>query len=161
MGTLSKPDLDSFLQTSSIVAVLATVDRHDRPYQVPVWYEWDGTRVWIVSKPRAEYVLNLRRNPKAAVCVATQTLPYVRVLIQGRAALIDTHEDWWPMGYRMAERYLGKQEGHAYIEKTKHWKRVYVRITPTRIKSWDGGSSGHEWGSKYIKKTVSSPTRKS
>ena len=160
MATLGKPALDAFLQESAIVAILATIDQHGRPYQVPVWYEWDGTHLWIVSKPRAEYVLNLERNAQASVCIATQTLPYVRVLIQGPAVLIDTAEDWWPMGHRMAERYLGKAEGDAYIEKTKHWKRVYIRITPTTLKSWDGGASGHAWGKKYIETPATRPTRK-
>lgn len=159
MATLGKAALDAFLQTSSIVAILATVDRYGRPYQVPVWYEWDGTNLWIVSKPRAEYVVNLRRNAKVSVCIATQSLPYVRVLIQGRAALVDTAQDWWPMGYRMAERYLGEHEGHAYIDKTKHWKRVYIRVTPTIMKSWDGGASGHAWGRRYIETATSPPTR--
>jgi len=159
VATLGKAALDAFLQTSSIVAILATVDRYGRPYQVPVWYEWDGTHLWIVSKPRAEYVVNLRRNAKVSVCIATQSLPYVRVLIQGRAALVDTAQDWWPMGYRMAERYLGEHEGHAYIDKTKHWKRVYIRVTPTALKSWDGGASGHAWGRRYIETATSPPTR--
>jgi len=153
VGTLSAADLARFLQTTSAIAVLATLDVDGSPYQVPVWCDWDGSHLWIVSKPRAEYVQNLKRNPVAAVCVATQTLPYVRVLIQGTADLIDTGDEWLPMGYRMAERYLGKQEGDAYIEKTRHWKRVFIRITPTRVKSWDGGASGHAWGKAYIERT--------
>jgi len=153
VGTLSAADLAKFLQTTSAIAVLATLDADGSPYQVPVWCDWDGTHLWIVSKPRAEYVQNLKRNPVAAVCVATQTLPYLRVLIQGTADLIDTDDEGLPMGYRMAERYLGKQEGDAYIEKTRHWKRVFIRITPTRVKSWDGGASGHAWGKAYIERT--------
>jgi PPOX class probable F420-dependent enzyme len=153
VGTLSAADLARFLQSTSVIAVLATLDIDGSPYQVPVWCDWDGSHLWIVSKPRAEYVQNLKRNPVAAVCVATQTLPYVRVLIQGTADLIDTDDEWLPMGYRMAERYLGKQEGDAYIEKTRHWKRIFIRITPTRVKSWDGGASGHTWGKAYIERT--------
>ena len=153
VGSLATADLDTFLRTTPMIAVLATLDAEGSPYQVPVWYDWDGTHLWIVSKPRAEYILNLRRNPVAAVCIATQTLPYVRILIQGTADLIDTDDGWLPMGYRMAERFLGKQEGDAYIEKTKHWKRVFIRITPTRVKSWDGGSTGHAWGKPYIERT--------
>jgi len=54
------------------------------------------------------------------------------------------------MGRRMAKRYLGKKEGYAYIDKTKGWKRVYIKLKPTRLLSWDGGQSGHEWGKRYI-----------
>jgi len=154
MSVLSKARLDRFLRSSSIIAILGTLDRHGRPYLVPVWYEWDGSYLWVVSKPRAEYVANVRRNPRAAVCIARPVLPYVRVSIQGRARLIKTSKDWLPMGRRMARRYLGKKEGHAYIEKTKDWARIYIRIKPVRIISWDGGKSGHAWGRRYIQRTV-------
>ena len=158
MATLDKPRLDEFLQGSSIIAILATLDRRQRPYLIPVWYEWDGSAIWIISKPRAEYVKNLKRNAYAAVSIATSTLPYVRVLIQGRAQLIETDQDWLPMGFRMAERYLGKKEGRAYIDKTKDWKRLYIKLKPTRILSWDGGASGHAWGKKYIQRAPRAPS---
>lgn len=158
MATLDKPRLDEFLQGSSIIAILATLDRRQHPYLIPVWYEWDGSAIWIISKPRAEYVKNLKRNAYAAVSIATSTLPYVRVLIQGRAQLIETDQDWLPMGFRMAERYLGKKEGRAYIDKTKDWKRLYIKLKPTRILSWDGGASGHAWGKKYIQRAPRAPS---
>ncbi|MGD9763989.1 MAG: pyridoxamine 5'-phosphate oxidase family protein [Candidatus Binatia bacterium] len=155
MTQLDKPRLDAFLQDTSIVAILASVDGRKKPYQVPVWYEWDGTYMWIVSKPRARYVRHIEKDPNVSVCIATPKLPYVRVLIQGRAKLIPTDQDWVPMGQRMAKRYLGAREGYAYIEKTKDWKRIYIRIKPTRIISWDGGTTGHAWGKKYIQKAAS------
>lgn len=155
MATFDKPRLDRFLQESKLIAILATLDGRECPYQVPVWYEWDGTYLWIVSKPRARYVRHIEKNPRVAVCIATATLPYVRVLIQGRARLIEADTDWLPMGYRMAKRYLGAREGRAYIDKTKDWKRVYIRVKPTRVLSWDGGASGHEWGKKYIQVAAS------
>ncbi len=62
------------------------------------------------------------------------------------------------MGFRMAERYLGKKEGRAYIDKTKDWKRLYIKLKPTRILSWDGGASGHAWGKKYIQRAPRAPS---
>ena len=159
MATLDKERLDEFLQKSKIIATFATLDGKQRPYMVPVWYEWDGTSIWIISKPRAEYVKNLKKHPWAGISIATSTLPYVRVYMQGRARLIETDKDWLPMGFRMAERYLGRKEGRSYIEKTKDWKRVYIRLKPTRIVSWDGGATGHAWGNKYIQAASNSDKR--
>jgi PPOX class probable F420-dependent enzyme len=150
MATLSKAELDRFLERSDIIATLASLDETKAPYQVPVWYEWDGQYLWIVTKPRAHYVTHLLRDPRVAVSIARAKLPYVRVLIQGTAKLLPTDLEWLPMGHRMARRYLGKTRGTAYIEKTKHWKRVYIRVKPTAILSWDGGVSGHEWGKRYV-----------
>ncbi len=150
MATLPKVELDRFLEQSDIIATLATLDETKAPYQVPVWYEWDGQSLWIISKPRARYVTHVRRDPRVAVCIARSKLPYVRVLIQGTAELVPTDLEWLPMGHRMADRYLGKPRGAAYIEKTKHWKRIYIRVEPTEILSWDGGASGHEWGEHYV-----------
>ena len=152
MAELTARGLDRFLKGSDLIAALASVDGQGCPYIVPVWYEWDGTYLWVISKPRANYIRHLQRDSRLAVCIATRKLPYVRVLMQGRGRLIDTEKDWLPMGRRMAKRYLGKTKGYAYIDKTKNWKRVYLRIKPTRIISWDGGASGHAWGKKYVQR---------
>lgn len=159
MAIFSKTRLDRFLKQSSLIATLATLDRVGKPYLVPVWYEWDGTYLWIVSKPKAEYIENLRRNPQAAVSIATSRLPYMRVYMQGSVRLIKTTKDWIPMGRRMAARYLGSTEGRSYIEKTKDWTRIYIRLKPARVVSWDGGSTGHEWGKKYIEISPPKATR--
>jgi PPOX class probable F420-dependent enzyme len=157
MAVLSKSRLDRFLKGSDLIATLATIDNEGRPYLVPVWYEWDGTHVWVVSKPKAEYVENLRRNPQAAVSIATRDVPYVRVYMQGPARLIKTNKEWLPMGRRMAVRYLGKAEGRSYIEKSKDWTRIFIKLKPVRIVSWDGGATGHEWGKKYIQTSTGTP----
>lgn len=159
MAVFTKPQLDRFLRQTNIIATLATLDVQGRPYLVPVWYEWDGTYLWIISKPRAEYVENLRKNPYAGVSIATQKLPYMRVFMQGRVRLIDTAKEWLPMGRRMAARYLGRADGYSYINKTRDWTRIYLRLKPARIVSWDGGVEGHDWGKRYIEMDVTKPTR--
>lgn len=153
MATLTRDALDRFLENSGILATLATLDDDGAPYQVPVWFEWDGQFLWIVSKPLARYVANVRRDPRVAVCVARAQLPYVRVLIQGEAELLPAGDEWLPMGRRMAARYLGEREGNAYIDKTGRWKRIFIRVKPTSILSWDGGQSGHEWGERYVEES--------
>ena len=157
MTSLNKDALDRFLCDSALIALLATLEDNGTIYQVPVWYEWDGACVWIVSKPKAHYIANLRGDPRSTVSVATQHPPYVRAMIQGEAELIEADEEWLAMGFRMAERYLGREAGRAYIEKTRTWKRIFIRIRPTRIRSWDGGATGHEWGRYSIESPGSPP----
>ena len=150
MAVLSKSRLDRFLKGSDLIATLATLDSDGRPYLVPVWYEWDGTYLWVVSKPKAEYVENLRRNPQAAVSVATREIPYVRVYMQGPARLIKTGRIGyrWDVGWRRAISEETKDA--ATSRRARTGTRIYIRIKPVRIVSWDGGTTGHEWGKKYI-----------
>ena len=150
MGVLSRDRLDIFLKDSSIVGILATIDSAGEPYLVPIWFEWDGSSVWMVSKPKARYVDHIKNNSKVSICIAKAELPYVRAVLAGPAELIETDRDWLPMGYRMAERYIGGDSGQAYIDKTAGWKRVFIRLTPDKISSWDGGAEGHDWGKRFV-----------
>jgi len=48
-----KSFIDTFLEGSHI-ARLATTDRDGKPHVVPVWYAWDGEKIWINSCPVPE-----------------------------------------------------------------------------------------------------------
>lgn len=150
MGVLSKKRLDKFLHGSKIIAKIATVNPDGSPYVVPVWHEWDGKILWVISKPTARYAQNLKKDPRIAVCIETPKLPYIRVMMEGSVDLLPADHDWLPMGRRMARRYLGRG-GLDYIEKTKDWERLFIKVIPEKISSWDGGVEGHEWGKRLIR----------
>ena len=95
------------------------------PYLVPVWYEWDWQRHMDNHKPRAEYVKNLKKNAYAAVSIATSKLPYVRVLIQGRAELIETDQDWLPDGVSDG-RLIPREEGRPSLHREDERLETFV-----------------------------------
>lgn len=143
MPPLTRQELDTFLREGKYVAKLATVKPDGAPYVNPVWYEYDGTHLYVIARARSQFLQHIREDPRVALCIDTPTPPYTRVLIEGIAEIIE--QDWVEMGKRMALRYRG-EEGLAYIEATRNRPRAMIRITPHHITSWKGG----EWHRRYI-----------
>src|SRR5688500_19445019 len=55
--------IDRLLESEPIVW-LSTVRPDGTPHLVPIWFSWDGERLFVASKPEARKVRNLRENPK-------------------------------------------------------------------------------------------------
>jgi len=147
-GRLTRPALDTLLRRP-LLARLATVDPGGYPAIVPVWIEWDGSAAWIVARAGAGYVADVRRDPRVCLSVVADDDPDLRAQLFGRAEVV---VDAAPLAgrtleiaRRMARRYEGKP-GLAYIERSRDWPRVLLRVVPSRIVSW--GSA--DWHARYL-----------
>jgi hypothetical protein len=83
--------------------------------------------------------------------MALETAPYTRVTILGEAEIVEGPVDsqggtarWVEVARAMSTRYLGER-GPEYLEPTMDRPRYLVRITPTRVITWEGV----EWHDKY------------
>ncbi len=142
----SRERIDAFLREGAKIARLGTVEPDGMPAVNPVWYEYDGTYIYVIGRARADWVRNLRKNPKVSLCIDTEELIHTRVLIQGRTEFLD--EDWHPMGERMAVRYSGPK-GLDYIRLSWNWPRAMIRIKPDKVTAWEGA-----WHPRYYRETA-------
>ena len=60
--------IDRLLNREPIVW-LSTVRPDATPHLVPIWFSWDGERLFVASKPDARKVRNLRVNPKVMLAL--------------------------------------------------------------------------------------------
>jgi PPOX class probable F420-dependent enzyme len=128
--------LHEFLTETRIFAKIGTLGDDGWPSVSPAWYEYDGECFWLVTKKRAGFCRNLRRDSRVALCIDNPEPPYKRVMVRGRAEFVEG--DWVELARRMVLRYLGP-EGLDYFEATLGLPRVLVRIRPELVSSWDGG----------------------
>ena len=136
------------LLVRALLASLATVDDEGYPAVVPVWFEWADGAFWIVARARAAYVGNLSRRPLVGLSIVDDTDPDRRLQVRGRATLAtppapldgSVHD----LARRLAERYEGAA-GLAYVERSRTWPRVLVRIDPDRIVGW----ASPDWHERY------------
>lgn len=150
MPKLTKSQIDQFL-AEPIIARLATVKPDGSPFIAPVWQQWDGEVMWIIPRSQSSFVENIRHEPRVCVSCADDVNPaHTRVAIEGRAEIV---EGPVPLEGRvkeiadeMAVRYMGP-DGPTYAAKTADRLRYLVRVTPTKMTSWEGS----EWHSRYIK----------
>lgn len=114
-------------------AVLATFRRNGAPQLSPVMADVDPEGMVVVSsRETAMKTKNLRRDPRASVCVMTEGFYGPWVLVEGRAAVVPLPEameglvDYYR---RVAGEHPDWDEYRAAMEKER---RVFIRITIDR-----------------------------
>jgi PPOX class probable F420-dependent enzyme len=146
---LTREEIVEFL-SGPIVARIATVKEDGAPYIAPIWQYYDGEVMWVIPRERSIFVKHIRRSPRVAVSCAYDTAPWTRVLIQGRAEIVEGPKPVEGLiaeiGEQMAVRYLG-EHGAEYASITWDRPRYLIKIIPEKITSW----TGSEWANKYTK----------
>ncbi len=134
MPPLTANEIDTFLREGARIGKLGTL-RDGWPYVSPVWYEWDGQAFWIIGKPLAQFVKNVKQDERAFLVVDKTDYPYVRVNVEGRAAVVsETWSDQWvDMTRRMTLRYIGNLE---YLEARLQYPLSVISLMPQRSNSW-------------------------
>jgi hypothetical protein len=83
---LGKP-ISVELLSSSIPARLAYVGVDGDPRVVPIGFLWTGTQALMFTVPKAAKVQALRKNPRVAITIDTESFPPHVLLIRGSATL--------------------------------------------------------------------------
>jgi PPOX class probable F420-dependent enzyme len=130
---LTLEDLGTFLDEPQ-VAVLATLRRDGTVLLSPVWHEWrdGGFNLWVGVQDVK--VRHLRRDPRATIVVAESEPPLRGLEVRNAARFID--EGVSETAVRIAARYIGEDEGAAYVE-SLGGEDVIVRLVPGAIRIWD------------------------
>jgi PPOX class probable F420-dependent enzyme len=119
---------------------LSTVRPDGLPHLVPIWFSWDGDRVFIASKPNAVKVRNLQAKPTVMLALGEPDDDFDVGLVEGRAEVATaTTAELMPAAHlakykaRMAAMSLDANEYAAIYSQP-------ILITPTRYLPWHGRS---------------------
>jgi PPOX class probable F420-dependent enzyme len=115
-------------------AVLATVKADGTPQLSPITVSVDdGGFIVISSRQTAYKVRNLRRNPRAFVCVFPDSFFGDWIQIEGRATIVELPDAMEPL----VEYYRSVSGEHPdwadYRAAMERDQRVLIRIEPTRV----------------------------
>jgi PPOX class probable F420-dependent enzyme len=117
-------------------AKVATVRADGRPHVAPVWYEVDedGTIVFNTGESTVKG-RNLRRDPRASLCVDDDRPPFSFVLIDGVVELSDDLDDLRTWAARIGGRYMGEERAEEYGARNGVAGELVVRLRPERVVS--------------------------
>ena len=134
MPPLTQNEERDFLQGAARIGKLGTL-RDGWPYVNPVWYEWDGRAFWIIGKPLAQFVRNLKADDRAFLVVDKTDFPYVRVNVEatGRVISEEWRDEWVEMTKRMTLRYIGNLD---YLEARLKYPLSVISLSPVRMNTW-------------------------
>ena len=148
MRGLTRGELKKFL-SAGWVARIATAKEDGVPYIATVWYEFDGRDFYLGGRAKSTWAQHIKKNPNVALHIAKDSSPYTRALIEGKAEVVEgpspIRGKWLKVANKMSVRYLGRR-GPEYLVPTLDRPRLWIRITPTRVTTWEGV----EWHRKYI-----------
>lgn len=130
MGTVLSDQALAFLKEDRF-AVLSTLNRDGSPQLTTMWYLLDDDgRIVMNSIATLQKVKNLRRDPRAAICVQDGNR---YVTISGAIEIIEDRETIQRDIYRLAERYVKDEERQQYITTFLQQQRVAFRLTVEKV----------------------------
>ena len=154
-GAMTRAEVDEFLASpdSSWLLKLTTFKEDGWPAIVPLWYTWTDGAFWLVGRKRNEWVQDLKRDPRCAVCIEEREHPRIRkVLAQCTAEIVEgpcaaEGSRWLPVAEEMASRYIGP-DGPQQLSPSYGWERYLVKLTPRdgKLRSWQGA----DWAARYF-----------
>ena len=107
------------------------------PLTVPVWYSYrPGGLVSMSTARDSRKARAVAAAGRLSLCAQDERPPYKYVTVEGPAVIEEISED---ERRELARRYLGQEEGDAYIASVPDSDEVVIRITPERWLSADFG----------------------
>jgi PPOX class probable F420-dependent enzyme len=101
----------------------------------PVWHEWRDGGFTILIGTNDVKMRHLRRDPRVSVVVAEDSRPYAGIEVRGRAEIVPG--DGGATLLRIAQRYLGGEDGQVYAENSNPAESTTLRIVPGVLRAWD------------------------
>jgi PPOX class probable F420-dependent enzyme len=138
---MSEAELARFLDEERVLT-LATIGPGGRPHLMPLWYVREGLALLVWTYGKSQKIRNLERDPRATVQVEAGRDVYGELrgaMLECDVAIERDPERVADVGLRLMTRYIGaapSEAGRAGVLKQAP-KRVALRLTPTRIISWD------------------------
>jgi PPOX class probable F420-dependent enzyme len=139
--TMTEAETKAFLEAGRDLQV-ASLNADGTPHLVTMWYELDGGDVCFWTYGKSQKVVNLRRDPRLTVLVATGEVyeELKGVSITGTAEIVESGTpEVLAFGVRLFEKYWGSATEdvvRAGVEAQAR-KRVVIRVKPTSTVTWD------------------------
>ncbi|WP_147804694.1 pyridoxamine 5'-phosphate oxidase family protein [Alkalicoccus halolimnae] len=103
-------DLDEFLKKPLFAHLATSVE--DAPRDSPVWFYWDGEKIWIVGTSSDTFPEKIKNNPKCAIGIVDfnyRSGLVIHIGFRGRAEVKPFDEK---TADEIFVRYLGKNKEH-------------------------------------------------
>lgn len=126
---------NKFLESQKILR-LATVDKNDVPYIVPVWYLYKNGNFYVGTNTSTKKARNVKKNPKVSFCVDLGVhSPIFGIMGIGRAKLILKKSHVSRIAKKILLRYfksLNNKSAQELLSQTD----CIIEIIPKKITTW-------------------------
>lgn len=113
---------------------LTTTDRHGSPQPRPVWFQWDGETILILSQPQAHKVSHIKHHARVALNMDSADFGEDIVVILGDASISTSPVSEEEMTKYLEKYSLGLERINFTTEEFKKDYNLAIRITPTALR---------------------------
>ncbi len=135
MGTKLRPEksiqLREFLQSPRI-GVLATVNRNGSPQISPIWYRYSDGKLTMSTTGETLKCRNVRRDPRASLCVYSIPDGLEYVTLSGTAAVADG-ASIWEETRAIVDLYELPEQAQKRMARLRSQNRVIITLVPAKI----------------------------
>jgi nitroimidazol reductase NimA-like FMN-containing flavoprotein (pyridoxamine 5'-phosphate oxidase superfamily) len=141
MPRLTSAERAAFLAEPGVLMRIAVVRADGSPLVTPIWFIHEDDAIYFTPRAHSEWYGCLKRDPRVALCIDEQPLPYRKVTAEGKAELIHDlgDDDLWRERYRrIARRYVPSDAAEAYIHTTIDQPRALFRVAfaDANVRAW-------------------------
>lgn len=130
------PDTIRELLRLRLVVTLGTVNTDGTPHLTPIWFRFDGGRLYLPTGSTSRKVRNLRARPDATVLIdQRQPACHRWALATGTASILGGAEAA-AINARVRHRYVNVAGEQTYGRLIAEYDDVTVVVTPARWRSW-------------------------
>jgi PPOX class probable F420-dependent enzyme len=156
--TLTRDEVIAFLSEPGHLVRLATVDATGAPRVVPIWFLFEDGLLYVTPRERSAWWADLQRDPRVALTVDEDALPYRKVVARGEVTVAHAPGDddtWRDLYRRIARRYVPDDAAEAYIQTTIAEPRALLSfpLDPAAVTTWRMPLPGEDpkgiWAARY------------
>lgn len=141
MPKLTDDELHTFLDEGGHLLRLANVDDDGMPRLVPVWFTHRNGSILFTPRAESVFLANIRRDPRIALSIDEDPLPYRKVTVQGEAEIVHDvgNDDEWRDVYReIACNFIEAEAADRYLAATADQPRALVAVDLGRsaVSTW-------------------------
>jgi PPOX class probable F420-dependent enzyme len=139
MTPMTPEETRAFLLQGTRTGNLATVRADGRPHVAPIWFTLDGNDLVFSTGRDSVKGQNMARDPRVMLSVDDETPPFAFVLVEGTAVIAaPSVEELRPWTTRIARRYMGDAQAHAYGRRNAGDDELLVRVPMTKVNAQKG-----------------------
>ena len=136
LGPYSLVEAERYLRDTVVPLRLACTTSTGWPLVLSLWYLYRDGALWCATSPRALILRHLEHDGRCGFEVAPNEPPYRGVRGQAQAALI--RGAGGGLLEQLIQRYLGTTDSPLARQLlSRAAEEVAIRLTPTRLSSWD------------------------
>lgn len=137
--TLTDAEIAAYVAASRTMT-LASIAPGGQPHLVAMWYAVIDGIPCLETKAKSQKAANIRRDPRISALIEDGDVyeDLRGVSLEGTAEIVEDPDFLWQVGVNLWERYYGPytEDLKPFVEQMLT-KRVAVRITVERTRSWD------------------------